>query len=314
MMRSQFTASPGRRLSLAAVCAIAVLLASSSSWAVILPPNAGSPTSAPPDALIGQWGDNASCVVIGPDLVLTTRHQGGGAGTIVQVLGASYTVTNVVGMDDPNRVDMQIAQLAGANFTQYAQMNTARNEVFQRLTVSIGGYGMGRGATLNFQGDANLPYGYAWDGSPNTTLRWGQNKLELATDAFDPARGLYESLLADRFDGPGSLNAVPGEAALADYDSGGGWLRQVDGNWFLVGLSWGVDHSSLGQAWFDDPNTAGLNPDYNYAIRISQYASWINDEIGKLDGAGSSVPEPASLMILAAGAAWLAARRRRRQA
>jgi hypothetical protein len=74
-----------------------------------------------------------------------------------------------------------------------------------------------------------------------------------------------------------------------------------------------VDGSHLGSSWFDDPNllnnpiTGAPQPDHNYAVRLSDYAGWINGVLP--DGV---IPEPASLAILAAGAAILLVRRRRR--
>ena len=162
-----------------------------------------------------------------------------------------------------------------------------------------------RGATLYYQGDPEYPFGYQWDGNGNDTLRWGRNRIDSVTSVYDAARGLYTNLLVDDFDALGTSTAVSGEAALAEYDSGGGWFRKVGQDWYVVGLSWGTDHAGLSQSWFDDPNSSG--PEHNYAVRISDYAGWINGCLVQ----GGQVPEPASLAIVLGGGALLLLRRRR---
>jgi MYXO-CTERM domain-containing protein len=254
-----------------------------SAWGLVLLPDSNGPAGTPPDDFIGRWNANASCVVVGPDLVITTRHQGGGVGSIVQIGEANYYVSNVwTDGIDANVPDLRIAELAGANFTQYASINTSVREVAlgAKWSVVLGGYGVGRGSTLYFKGDPNTPFGYAWDYSNgNHVLRWGQNKLVgSTTGGVSSISGttMFTNLLTDQFDGPGSVSALPGEAGVADYDSGGGWFHASgDGNWYLTGLSWGTDHASVAASWFDDPNAGGTNPELNYAVRISFYAGWI---------------------------------------
>jgi hypothetical protein len=182
-----------------------VLFLVAPSQAIILDPNAPAPASTPPATFMGRWNDNASCVVVGPDMVITTRHEGGGVGSIVQIGGVNYTVSNVWYDVDPNVADVQVAELAGANFKQYAQINTAGAEGAHHWTVAIGGYGMGRGSTLYYKNDANIPFGYAWDGSGNTTLRWGENKIDGGETGVSSVFGttMYTSLLTDHFYGPG---------------------------------------------------------------------------------------------------------------
>ena len=293
---------------LALLVGVSALLSAVPAGAVVIHPGVASPADRPDDALVGRLNDNASCVVIGPQYVISTRHEfgaGDGVGSVVQVGGVSYTVSRTWTMREPNSPDLWGGQLAGANFTQYARINAGAGEASGNWTVVIGGYGMGRGATLCYQGDPEYPFGYQWDGNGNDTLRWGRNKIDSVTSAYDAARGLYTNLLVDDFDGLGMSTAVSGEAALAEYDSGGGWFRKVGQDWYLVGLSWGTDHADLSQSWFDDPNSSG--PEHNYAVRISDYADWINARLAQ----GGEVPEPAALAVLLGGGAVLLFRRRR---
>jgi hypothetical protein len=276
------------------------------SRGVILQPGAVAPSDRPADDVVGRFQDNASCVVIASEFILTTRHQvgmGTGLNSVIEVAGATYTVTdpnNIFTLTDPNVPDLMLIRLPGANFSRVAKVYAGTDEVAQ--TVVIGGYGKGHGEALYFKNDPNIPFGYAWDSSPNTTLRWGQNRVDSTNAAFDPLHGYFTNLLVDDFDEANKPSAVPGEAAIAEFDSGCGWFRNVGGEWQVVGLGWGVDHPDAASAWYDDPNHIGINPDHNYAVRVSDYAGWINGVI----------PEPATMALVAAGGAMLILRRRAR--
>lgn len=293
-----------RRLCSLVFVVLALALLAAPSWAVILQPDAVVPTDRPPDAVVGRFADNASCVVIGTEYILTTRHQIGsnsGVGFTVEVAGTTYTITdanNIYKFTDPNVPDMMIVRFPGATFPQYVKVNSTPDELTQ--TVVIGGYGRGAGDALHFNGDPH-PFGYAWDANGNTTLRWGQNRIDSTNATWDPTHGYYTNLLEDDFDEANKASAVPGEAAIAEFDSGCGWFRKIGSDWYVVALGWGLDHPETASSWYDDPNRPLINPDHNYAVRLSDYATWINGVI----------PEPASLAILAAGAAILIARRRR---
>ncbi|HUT62292.1 MAG TPA: PEP-CTERM sorting domain-containing protein [Phycisphaerae bacterium] len=282
------------------VSAVVILCLACPALAVVLHPDANSPADRPDDSVVGRWADNGTCVVIGSQYVLTTRHQGGGLGSMVQIGDANYYVDQVWTYDEPNRADLRIARLAGANLTDYAQINSNPGEASGLWQVVIGGYGKGRGADLT---DSNgVVFGYGWDSNANDILRWGQNRLQGSIDnSHDPIYDYYVDLVYDDFDKPGHFSGYDGEAALAEYDSGNGWFTQIDGNWHLVGLGYSVPHADTLSNWFDDPNTLSYDPEYNYAIRISQYAGWIN----------GIIPEPATCAILAAGAAVLFRRRSR---
>ena len=294
-----------RRSSCAGALALAAtLLLAGPSWGVILYPDAdlGVPAGLDPN-VVGRWGTNASCVVIGSQYVISTRHQGNNHGPIV-VGGVSYAIDSnfIFTLNEPNRVDLQILWLPGAGFTQYVNIATTLN--FSSPVV-IGGYGQGRGSTLYFDNDSNIPFGYNWDGSPNTTLRWGQNKVEGLTYVANSVDGLYSKGLYDRFDANGTANYVANEAALGNYDSGSGWFQKdANGRWTLVGLGCSVDsHHEFGSSWFMDPNDPGYGGDYNSAVRIYGYTTWIN----------SVIPEPATLALLGLGAVALIRRRRSRR-
>jgi hypothetical protein len=265
----------------------------------------------PAATLIGQWcaGSNgtfnACCVVVGPDTVITTRHQGGGVGTTVVVGGTSYTVSREwTDATDPNTPDLRVDELAGAHFSQYARINAAGGEVGKNLTLVVGGYGMGRGATLYQNGDPNVPYGYAWDGSTAPALRWGNATLDGQITNFHTGSPFYTytNLLSSPFIGP-SKTTLADEAAIAQYDSGSGWFLNAGGStWSVAGLSDSVTRG--GQIDWTDPANPDANPDHSYIVQISAYSTWIN-------GVLASVPEPSTLVPLALGGIVASWRRRR---
>ncbi|AQQ70384.1 hypothetical protein SMSP2_00732 [Limihaloglobus sulfuriphilus] len=227
----------------------------------------------PANECMGRWGTNASCVVIGPNVVITTCHQNGynaAATSPVVINGKSYTVKDVY--VPPVGSDIRICSLNNANFTNYAGVYTAEDvetdsEVSKQIV--LGGYGKGRGEGLY---NKNKLYGYNWAPEGNTNLRWAQNYIDsLMGDSF---------MMLD-FDGPGHSSAAQYEGTAAEYDSGGGWFIYHEGQWKLAGLTYGVStkSASYSQAWFKNPDTLRDQPDRAYAHRISYYSGWIEETL-----------------------------------
>lgn len=291
---------------------LALLASTGSGWALILHNDANPvpPDSRPPDAWVARWGPNASAVVIGPDRVVTTRHQGGDVGTTVVVDGVSYLVAQTY---NHTLADLRVARLTtlsgGApNFTSWANVYLTNDEMNQ--TAVIGGYGKTNAAPLTKNGTV---YGYQWSAPDlNAQLRWGQNNV-LVTSTIN---GGYRSevIVAD-FDGAGEGGAIAYECAAAWYDSGGGWFIRDGGGYFrLAGLTRGAEahyqpgHEGdeayrLQQAWFRNANNPGtLDPDSLDGVRVSVYANWIrNMADGPIpgDANGDDVVDYVDLGILA---------------
>lgn len=126
----------------------------------------------------------------------------------------------------------------------------------------MGGYGKGRGTP-------GTGY-YTWAASGNTTLRWGKNTVDATAlnpcYVNDQLRYASQTLRID-FDGTASH-----DAAIAEYDSGGGWFYQDGGNWVVAGLS--AYATTFGKSYYSPS-------DSNWAIRVSSYASWINSLLGE---------------------------------
>ena len=219
-------------------------------------PNLASWTDRPDPNIVGRWSNNASCIAVSSNCVITTQHQGGGVGTYVEIGGNTYIVTDIW---NHSTADIRVAKLYGANLRTYVPLYTNTTERLKLIVM--GGYGKGRGNPLM---DGNDVYGYTWSGSNNQTQRWGQNKI----NQTGTGGGNYV-IIAD-FDGHGVLGAQPYEAAIADWDSGSGWFIKVGDIWKIAGLSRGVEH--FGESWFDPPD--GMD-----AVRISSYAVWISETI-----------------------------------
>ena len=236
---------------------------------VLHPYNEAPPTDRPPDEAVGQWlypvsGTltlKASCVPIGADYVLTTRHQGGGVGATVVIGGLSYTVSEL--FNNPS-ADIRIARItaaggAPANLSYFVNPCTASTVTPGVTTLVIGGYGKGRGALLP---SGN---GYAWAADPVPTLRWGANLV----DSAGYTNGTYTTqLLVSDFDEFG----VTGEAAIAEFDSGGGWFVKGGTTWYVAGLSRSA--ARFGESDFRPA-------DYLDAVNVGYYSTWINETLNR---------------------------------
>ena len=271
---------------------LAVLMAAGSAYGMVTYQDI-YPSSRPSDAVMGRWGSNASCVVIGPNFVITTRHQGGGVGTAVVVAGATYRVSEVI----DSAYDLRLARLvrldgSPADLTTFVPVYSGSSSSATSSATVIGGYGKGRGSDLVTNG---VTYGYAWSGSSNTTLRWGTNTIDT----------VYGSYLYADFDAFGISGSTAYEAAIAEWDSGGGWfiMDSLTGRWSVVGLSAGTEHG--GASWFRNAtNPSKLDPDSMYAVNLIRSADWITDTV---------TPEPATLVLLLGGSLAMFVRRKHPQ-
>jgi hypothetical protein len=233
-------------------------------------PPYNQPTDHPNNAVVGSWNYNASCVAISPNYIITTRHQNAGVGTTVTFGGKNYTVAEVT---VNGSVDMRVARLElngqPANLTSYVDVYTGSSEVGKNIV--IGGFGKGRGDELP------AGNGYKWLGTDNKTQRWGTNKVDgveskPAYNSFTKETYTSQVLKAD-FDGPGAISSTSYEAAIAEYDSGGGWFVLDNDEWKLIGLSAYV--TRLGESWFSPSDSI-------WAVRVSPYATWIEQNISSV--------------------------------
>jgi hypothetical protein len=256
-----------------------LLLICGSSWGIIFHPDGEPDLSAwadrPPDAVVGRWGSNASCVAISPNCVITTQHQGVSTAVPVVLDGQTWRISRLWLHDS---ADLCIAQLDGAHLQQYVAPVETGNEAGS--SVVIAGVGNGRSGLLQTSG---VVYGYGYDRLPNTTLRMGTNRIDSITKNSDG----IDLLIAD-FDGLSRKGSTLYECVPASYDSGGGWFIQQDSEWKLAGLSeWVESHYEEGhqddpqylipyEAWFAS-RSSPLRPDPDLfgAVRIQPFVEWI---------------------------------------
>ena len=258
----------------------ALALVQSTGFGIVLHTD-DEPNDRPADEVVGRWGSSGSCVVISPNHVLTTRHQGGGAGTTVKIGGTNYKVAQISNISVGDPADLRVARVTTmdgqlANLTDYVPLYTGTQET--QKSTTMGGFGKRRGSTLYTNG---MAYGYTWVGTSNTTLRWGSNEINdyLYNNTLS---GYTSDLIWGRFNDVGTGNYVECEASIASWDSGGGWFVKDDGQWKIAGLFRGIEtHPGYpNQTWFrdrSDPNI--LHPDYFDAVRVSRYDEDITAEI-----------------------------------
>ncbi len=231
---------------------------------VIRPDSEGNDPSfdTPPDSVLGAWINptwgNGSCVVVGPNQVITTAHQGAQSGATIKLVIDGVETTFIVG--DTNRhdqADLRVAKLwteggQPANLSDYVSLYTGTDEVGQN--VIIGGWGMVRGAEVK-RGPVNV-IGYEWAHAELDNPSWGWNE---SSRTETKTQGSYTSnTIAAVF------NDAEGQASIADADSGGGAFIDDDGVWKVAGLNAyveRVDESRFGDTmWF---------------VRASSYSDWI---------------------------------------
>ena len=269
-----------------------VVLSGSAFGLVLHPTDEDPPPVRPLDAAVGRWVDNASCVPVGPNYVITTRHQDWGLNKSVWIDGVRYVTAEIF---DHDGADLRVVRLTtpggqNADLSYYIPPYTGTQE--QLKTVVIGGYGRGRGNPL--QTADGVTYGYTWAIAPNDTLRWGANRVEGFSHVI--ASDYATDVLTADFDGPGGIGYRAHEAAPAGWDSGGGWFIDISldgsGDWRVAGLTRAVEHGPpTDQSWFRNSVTGLPDPDYLDAVRVSSYAQWINGvlspSVWNVDGSGN---------------------------
>jgi hypothetical protein len=249
--------------------------------------------------VLGWYNDDASAVAISPRHALTTSHQGVAIGHPVGFAGATYRVAASEQLAS-DVVVLTLETLDGqpAALAHWAEILDPEHDITPGASVVMGGYGKQRGSDLIAPND--VVYGYNWAGPDNKSPLWGENRIQgvgAYTDTDGNPIKLYDIMVA-LFDGPTSANAAPHEAALGDWDSGGGWFFAIDDAWYLGGLTFSVQRR--GESRFLEADGVGEEPDFLAAAYLPQFRNQIL----------AVIPEPASLALLATGLAAVLARRR----
>lgn len=137
--------------------------------------------------------------------------------------------------------------------------------------------------------------GYRRDEIFPETKRWGTNRVEATAINGSPT---FPTLFASVFDDPEGILDTPHEAQGTYADSGGGVFIKNGLNWELAGI-----FHTIGNIYNNQPFLAN-NPMFGNA-------TFYSDLTGYRSSIMSNIPEPASLALLAGGAAVILGRRRR---
>jgi hypothetical protein len=249
---------------------------------------------APEFTFVGQVGVGSG-VVVAPNWVLTVRHVNE---TAFLLNGVTYVPNLVVDADGTNGSpvsDLRLLRFANS-FSSFSSPYYV-SALGQTATL----VGFGQGGTLRADGT-----GFDLAGGSGVR-RKGTNVLSATADVQLPflnnitvSTYLYDLDGAgiDTFGdgGPLTVNGVNAEAGYAEGDSGGGTFLNVSGAWRVVAINDFVfDQNNNGNS-FDFGDGGG-------AVRLNAYQTWIEANI-------NPVPEPASMLALAAGALALLSRRR----
>lgn len=189
-----------------------------------------------------------------------------------------------------------------------ATIYTGSNELGTTATLSgFGATGVGSSAAPTgggiYRAGTNVVDAiYSFDNGPSGQL--GAKNALLITDLDAPSG--YGT--PGQYNTTGSATPTSLEYHLASGDSGGGMFLQENGKWYLAGVNSGVDS----QRGWDGTNNPSLNNQlFGYGAisamtRVSSYQSFI--------GQFTAVPEPSSMLIVAAGAIGFGAVSRLRRA
>ncbi|MFP4105531.1 MAG: dockerin type I domain-containing protein [Phycisphaerae bacterium] len=230
----------------------------------------------PPSELsssIGRWGSNASLVAVAPNYVITTRHQGGGVGTRVELAGTEYRVSQqwITGSADIRVAQIETLDYRPANLPTYVPTFSISDGLEPlRQQMLVGGWGDTRGQELIGHNTGEV-YGYSWAATGNRSQTWGTNVIDRIEDDPSVVRSWTSWLLQADYDGP---DHSPTEGAAADHDSGGGWFHQTAEGWRVIGLNAYV--AKVGESCFSSPRTGSDWPDSLSMIRVRSYSDWIN--------------------------------------
>lgn len=240
----------------------------STALALILHPD-GEPdvtwAEKPSDFVVGRWDWNACFVVIAPNWIVTTRHQTTTPSTVnIDSVDYKCNYSSQWTGGAAGNIDIQVIRLTtldnkNPNLANYAEIYTDPNE--NGLPIVIGGHGNGRDAIIK----PNERYEWDYASGNSSPLRWATNTVD-GTDNTKYVSDVIISHFSTLSNNPNDYEGI-----VAVHDSGGGWFTKAVADWKLIGLTRAVEFH--GDSLYSDAQS--WVGDYQDAVRISSYASWI---------------------------------------
>ncbi|MEL6329068.1 MAG: hypothetical protein AAFR38_05365 [Planctomycetota bacterium] len=227
-----------------------------------------------PDVIV-RWAANATAVAIGPNHIVTTRHQGGGPGSPILLGDDIYRVAE--DFQHPT-ADLRVCRIetygsTPADLEHWVDIWEGGGEAGREFV--IGGWGLERGGEQR-NGLGEL-IGYGW-GDGNKQLRWGTNVVE-GFSLPEPGSPSDARIIQADFDRPGQGTVK--EATVADGDSGGGWFINDNGVWKLAGLTSSVQYGQR-----------SVFGEFMNGVRIASFADFIAPFLTAPPCSAADVAEP----------------------
>jgi len=200
--------------------------------------NTNPPTGAPWES-VGRLSDSlgtnigGSGVYLGNGYVLTAAHVGPYA-SITFDGSTFYQHDGATPIQVASNVDMKILRLTETPTVGAVNLYTGISELNQSATIV--GWGVGRDPLVTINTND-----VAWGSNSTSAKRWGLN-VPKATTNISFGDGSFQALVTVL---GGSSNPNKGlgasEAAVTQFDSGGGMFQQFGEEWFLTGLAMYVE-------------------------------------------------------------------------
>jgi hypothetical protein len=212
-------------------------------------------------------GTTGSAVYISGKYMLTANHVGNRShvtfdGSTFYARDTAFTPQQIAGTN----VDMKLIKLIENPGLNAVSLNTNTSiDIFAEATLI--GWGVGRDTNVADTG-TGLTNIWAWGNTSTLAKRWGTNNL-ISTFNAPYGGGTYSALVTalDR-------NGGSDEAGATIYDSGSGIFILDGSTWKLAGVTTSVSNVSGSST-----STFGNAGDYNYFVRMAQYASQVTAAI-----------------------------------
>lgn len=263
------------------------------------------------DAYVGVVNGAGSGVLVAPDVVLTIDHISG--------LGSNFTYNGHTYASD-------IALTIAGTHMELLHLTTSTGQAGVPLysgtadttaAVTLVGNGGPKGTAFTGNSSPSVQTGWNWT-TATAAASWGQATND---NVYSDGSATYLGF---------AFTPTPGSSVYTGGDSGGGMFINDGGVMKLAGIAWSVDgYFSVGSG---DPNRApddvaaiydvadskvfttdangnfilATVPQHSYAARVSDSFAVLETDIAAL----STVPEPASLSVMALGGLLLLRRRR----